>query len=268
MARLAFVVHPGRRDAKRLADEAGEWLTARGHHFAVDPATVEGADLVVSIGGDGTMLRSALRAAPEGIPVLGVNMGRLGYLTEVEPTGLVHSMERFLDGDYSIEERMTLEVRLERDGTAPESTIAMNEAVVEKTLPGHTIRIAVSIGHRPVLTYEADGLIVATPTGSTAYNFSVRGPILSPHLRALVVTPISPHMLFDRALVLHPGESLRLEVVGDHDASLLLDGRTVAPMGSGSAIVCSEGAFPARFVTFATRDVYGVLRSRFGLTDR
>jgi NAD+ kinase len=222
------------------------------------------------------MLRTVKLASGRGTPVLGVNLGHLGYLTEVEPPGLEHAVGRFLAGDYHVEERMTLDVLLERpdrvrpDRVRPDSgaQLVLNEAVVEKTVPGHTIRVRASIAGQPFVTYAADGLLVATPTGSTAYNFSARGPILSPGLRAIVVTPLSPHMLFDRALVLEPDQWLRLELMGPRPAVLVLDGQDAIDLRAGDVVVCRTSALPARLVTFGGRDFHAILRARFNLADR
>lgn len=278
MAVVAFVVHPERPAALEAAVTAEEWLSAHGHRAVRVPDAEEteladedaGIDLAVSLGGDGTMLRTVALASAKGIPVLGVNLGRLGYLTEIEPAGLRGALERFLSGDFKVEERMTLEVELQRAAgdMAPKVFPALNEAVVEKTVPGHTVRVATAIAGRPFVTYAADGLLVSTPTGSTAYNLSARGPILSPLLRALVVTPISPHMLFDRPLVLDPAETLRLEVLEPRPAVLVIDGQHVGTVDPGDAIVCREGRMPARLVTFGERDFHAILRARFGLADR
>jgi len=276
MATVAFVIHPDRPEADDAARDAEQWLTSRGHHIlhvTDDPGAqwadnAPGVDLAVSLGGDGTMLRTVALAAAKGVPVLGVNLGRLGYLTEVEPAGLREALERFLAGDHDVEERMTLEVELDRAQGERVVYPALNEAVVEKTVPGHTVRVATAISGRPFVTYAADGLLVSTPTGSTAYNLSARGPIVSPRLRALVVTPISPHMLFDRPLVLEPDEPLRLEVVEPRPAVLVIDGQNVAGLEPGDAITCREGPMPARLVTFGRRDFHAILRARFGLADR
>jgi NAD+ kinase len=234
-------------------------------------------DLAVSLGGDGTMLRTVAMAAGRGIPVLGVNLGQLGYLTEVEPPALEHALERFVAGDYEVEERMTLEVEIVRSGAgspgagAPNAGspyLVLNEAVVEKTVPGHTVRLSASIAGRPFVTYLADGLLVCTPTGSTAYNLSARGPILSPLLRAIVVTPISAHMLFDRTIVLEPQQWLRLEVAGPRPGILVVDGISVAELEPGDAVVCREGPVNARLVSLGDRDFHAILRSRFHLADR
>lgn len=270
MATVAFVVHAERPDAVVLAKEAAGWLHELGHQARLPepddgPASVEGADLAVSLGGDGTMLRTVELVQGTGVPVLGVNLGHLGYLTGVEPGGLRHALERFLEGRYTLQERMTLDVSLvSGDG----ARVALNEAVLEKSASGHTIRLALSIAGRPFITYAADGLIVATPTGSTAYNLSSRGPIASPDLRAIIVTPVSPHMLFDRTLVLKPDEEVRVELVGTRPAVLVVDGMHTGDLRPGDVVACRASAEPARLVDFGARDFHSILRAKFGLADR
>ena len=163
-------------------------------------------DLAVSLGGDGTMLRTVDLVSPAGVPVLGVNLGHLGYLTAVEPDGLRDALRRFLAGDYQVEARMTLDVSVTDDGGAGRhrraARSALNDLVLQRPAGGHTVRTEVSVNGEPFLTFAADSLIVATPTGSTAYNLSARGPIVSPRARVQILTPVAPHMLFDRSLVL------------------------------------------------------------------
>ena len=274
MARVAFYVHPTRPEAAALAERAMAWLTGRGHEvtsaLAVDGAvTVAGADLLVSLGGDGTLLRAVDSALAAGVPVLGVNLGLLGYLTEIEPAGLEDALAKWLAGEYRVEERMTLAVTVHGpDGTLLADVCALNEATVEKTVPGHTVRVAASIDDTPFVTYAADGLLLATPTGSTAYNLSARGPLLSPRLRAIVLTPVSPHMLFDRPLVLDPGQHVLLEVLGPRPAVLVVDGITVCTLAPGATVASHEGDRPARLVTFGSRDFHAILRAKFHLADR
>jgi NAD+ kinase len=277
MAKIALVVHPERPEAKTLASRASAWLESRGHAvmMLIPPeedtgaGVLEGADLAVSLGGDGTMLRTVNLAWAAGVPVLGVNLGRLGYLTEVEPPGLEDALDRFLSGRYALEDRMMLEVAWSGPSLGGESScLALNEAVVEKTVPGHTIRLTATIAKRPFVTYAADGLLVATPTGSTAYNLSVRGPILSPCLRAVVVAPISPHMLFDRPLVLDPTEWLELTVAGPRPGVLVVDGRSVSVLEPGDCVRCRAADRPVQLVTFGPRDFHSILRTRFHLSDR
>jgi NAD+ kinase len=222
----------------------------------------------VSLGGDGTMLRTVDLVAGAGVPILGVNVGQMGYLTDIEPSGLRKALGRFLAGEGTIEERMLLAVRVERvDGEVTEQ-VAFNEAVVEKTPMGHTVRLAVWVDDEFFTTYAADGLIVATPTGSTAYAFSARGPIVEPTHRALLLTPVSPHMLFDRTLVLDPEARLRLVVQGHRRATLSVDGRNLGELGEGDAIVCTAASRSARLVTFTSRDFLQILKAKFGLNDR
>ncbi|MBV8303542.1 MAG: NAD(+)/NADH kinase [Acidimicrobiia bacterium] len=286
MASVALVVHRLRPEAVRMAQEAAGWLRQRGHEVRVAPEEADeldlrdcacepeklaaGLDLAVSLGGDGTMLRTVELVAGEGVPVLGVNAGRLGYLTELEPPQLVDALERFLSGSYGIEERMMLAVEIEApSGTlAPATLPALNEVSIEKAGAGHTIRAAVSINEKFFTSYAADGLIVATPTGSTAYAFSVRGPIVSPRQRALILTPVSPHMLFDRSLVLDDSESVRIELIDDRPAIVTVDGRELGTMRRGDAIVCETAPYAARFVTFEPRDFFKIVKAKFGLADR
>jgi len=274
MAVIAFYTNGLRPEATILAARAAEWLAAQGHQSvsALAPdgsVSVDDADLLVSLGGDGTLLRSVDAALAGGIPVLGVNIGRLGYLTQVEPSDLEQALAAFLAGTHQVEDRMTLSVTVTGpDGVRIAQRTALNEATVEKTVPGHTVRIAASIDDRPFVTYAADGLLVATPTGSTAYNLSARGPVLSPRLRAIVVTPVSPHMLFDRPLVLDPAELLRLDVLEPRSAVLVVDGITVTTLEPGVSVECREGSQPARLVTFGAHDFHAVLRAKFHLADR
>lgn len=281
MAQVALVVHHGRSHATDLAKQAIEWLTEQGHQAVVPESdavacglaqwsvpdaelAAAGADLAVSLGGDGTMLRTVDLVAAGGTPVLGVNVGHLGYLTECEPDGVLEALGRFFAGEHTIEERMTLQVRVD-DG---EPFIALNEAWLEKTKPGHTVRMAVTIGGQPFVTYAADGLIVATPTGSTAYNLSVRGPIASPTLRAMIMTPVSPHQLFDFSLVLQPDEEVQVEVLDSRSATLLVDGRRIKDLDAGQRMRCLAADNPARLVTFGPRNFHRIVKTKFGLTDR
>jgi NAD+ kinase len=268
---VGIVLHRGYPQAVALAEEAERWLGKREHRVVVlDDAMVDDVDVVLSLGGDGTMLRTVSHVCDSGVPVLGVNVGHLGYLTEVEPAALRESLERLLKGEYTIEERMTLAVEVDApSGSVPKSThAALNEAVLEKVAPGHTVRLAVSINDRFFTTYAADGLIVATPTGSTAYALSARGPIVSPRHSALLLTPVAPHMLFDRTLVLDPSETIRLEVIDGRPAVLSVDGRELGRLQEGDAVNCRAGDHAARLISFDGRDFHQILKTKFGLADR
>src|SRR5207342_3977493 len=145
---------------------------------------------------------------------------------------------------------------------------ALNEAVVQKHESGHTVRLLARVAGEAFTHYSADGLIVATPTGSTAYSLSARGPIVSPRHRALLLTPVSPHMLFDRSLILDPGETLSLEVIGHRPATLSVDGTSVGELEEGDIVDCSPADRSARLVTFGRRNFHRILQAKFGLSDR
>ncbi len=284
MALVAVVPHHARAEAERLACQAVEWLRTHGHDVRIPVEDAEaiglsefghaedgfaaGLDLALSVGGDGTMLRAVALVCDAGVPVLGVNVGHLGYLTQVDPGELEAALEKCLTGQHDVEERMTLEVAVEVGGQAPIVRTALNEAVLEKTVSGHTVRFGVTIDGEFFTTYAADGVIIATPTGSTAYNLSARGPIASPRLRALLMTPVSPHMLFDRSLLLHPDESVELEVMPGPPAAAVVDGRALGLVPPGGVIRCRAGERPARLVTFGRRDFHRILKAKFGLADR
>ena len=163
---------------------------------------------------------------------------------------------------------MVLSVVVDSDGGAAGKWLALNEAVLEKCSSGHLVRLAVSINGKFFTTYAADGVIVATPTGSTAYNFSAQGPIVSPSHRCLILTPVSPHMLFQRSLVLGPLEELEFEVTSQLPVGLVLDGREVGRLSPGDSVTCTQGPRPARLMTLHPRDFHQVLKAKFGLADR
>ena len=281
---VGIVPHRDRPLAHELARHAAEWLEARGLEVRVpagDAAAAGlaslgvdttafpvGLDLAISLGGDGTMLRTVDLVYETGAAVLGVNVGQLGYLTEVEPADLDGALERLVAGDYEVDERMVLEVVVASAGQANGRWWALNEAVIEKEQPGRLVRLDVAINGAYFTTYAADGVIVATPTGSTAYSFSARGPIVSPRHRCLLLTPVSPHMLFDRALVLGPDEELRFTVTDERHVVLTIDGRDLGALAPDDEVTCTGGPKPARVVTFGPRDFHQLLKAKFGLADR
>ncbi len=286
MTSIAIVAHHERADARRLALEATDWCAQRGvtswilpddagaldlHDepgVTVSHELLAGADLVLSLGGDGTMLRSVGLLDGAAVPLLGVNLGSLGYLTEVEPELLVDSLDRFTrgaaDGEWHLDRRMMLDVSINGEHAGR----ALNEAVVEKAHPGHTVRLLARIDGAPFTHYAADGLIVATPTGSTAYSLSARGPIVSPRHRAMLLTPVSPHMLFDRSLVLDPSEVVEIEVSGHRPAELAVDGMPVAGLDDGDVVRCEPSTATANFVRFGAYRYHQILKAKFGLADR
>jgi NAD+ kinase len=271
-----LIFHEGRSDTTEFADELAKWLEGDGHEVRVaagdapDDRFGAGLDLAVSLGGDGNILRAVALVAADDVPILGVNFGQLGYLTVVEPPEARLAIEATLAGRHDTERRMLLDVAIESSDPALDGQhrLALNEALLERTQGANTVHLAVTIDGAPFTTYAADGLIVSTPTGSTAYAFSVRGPIIESTHRALQLTPVSPHMLFDRTLVLEPSAVVRVEVGRERPASLAIDGRTLGVLDEGDAVTCTTSAHDALLVTFGPRDFHAVLKAKFGLNDR
>jgi NAD+ kinase len=211
--------------------------------------------------------------ADRSVPILAVNVGQLGYLTEIEPDDFDAALTDVLHGDHRIEERMLLAIEVGAsvagEPLRQSSThVALNEVVVERIEPGHTVRILPSINDVAFTPYAADGLIIATPTGSTAYALSARGPILSPRLRALLMTPVSPHMLFDRSMVLHEDDVVELLVDGHRHAAVSIDGRSAGRLAPGERLTVRAAPQPARFVRLGHNDFHQRLKAKFGLSDR
>ena len=285
MSVISMMVHPERSESLELAAALAGYLEKSGNKVRLDEvgASAVGrselgcstenfaadADLAVSIGGDGTMLRTFERVAQAGVPVLGVNVGHLGYLTEFEADEAQTAVDKALRGDLPVEERLMIQSRVQRsDGEIEGTWIGLNEAVVEKKSQGHTVRLEVTIDDSPFATYAGDGLIVSTPTGSTAYNLSARGSIVAPTHWSLQLTPVAPHMLFDRSLVLRPDTEIRISVVGEREANLSVDGRSVAALRDGDVMIATRSEVIARLVTSGSGGFQQVLKQKFGLKDR
>ncbi|HEX6400283.1 MAG TPA: NAD(+)/NADH kinase [Actinomycetota bacterium] len=270
MSHVAFVVHEGREPAVATAGALREELGAVGVTTSLarrpEDVTVERPDLVVSVGGDGTFLRAAHVASVAGIPVLGVKVGRVGFLTETEPDPSALALVRaVLDGAARIDERLAV-LAEPAEGASFPAQWAMNEVMVEKRARHRLVRLAVTVDDGYVTTFSADGVIVATPTGSTAYSFSARGPIVSPTVPCLVLTPIAAHMVFDRSFVLGADQVVVLEVVGDEPAILSADGREGIELAVGSRIRIREAPEPARLVIAPdSTDFLTRVRDKFGL---
>jgi NAD+ kinase len=246
--------------SRSLGQEAGADEVRSGAEFVL------GLDLIVSIGGDGTLLRAA-RMADEagGVPLLAVNVGRVGFLTEVGPQEALAALDEALGSEARFEERLALVAEPE-DAPWTEPQWAFNEVIVEKKARHRLVTIASAVDGVPLATYSADGLIVSTPTGSTAYSFSARGPIVSPRVACLLLTPVAPHMLFDRPVLLAPDEVVTLEVLGDEPGLLSADGRPSLELPVGARISVRAAARPVRLVRRrGSPSFYAVLREKFAL---
>lgn len=263
-----LVVHTGRPESRRTAEhvaaqlsragislrvlkeEAGELDSAhRGSVVEFGPAAAEGTELVIALGGDGTLLRAAELARPAGVPVLGVNLGHVGFLAEADPDCLDEAFAALSERSYEIEERMTVDVTASLDGTVLANTWALNEASVEKSSRERILEVVVEVDGRPVSGFGCDGVLCATPTGSTAYAFSAGGPIAWPNVQALFVVPSNAHALFARPLVVSPESVVAFEVEEHgHPAVLCCDGRRSADLPAGSRVEISAGSAPVRLV--------------------
>jgi NAD+ kinase len=276
--RMGLVVHAGREGAVEAAESLIRWLRDRGivtrclegegpsaDEKAPPDEFVRGLDLVLSVGGDGTLLRAAQLANQADVPLLGIKVGRLGFLTEVEPKASISLLGEILGGRMHLEERMAIVARAS-DAPWTEPQWALNEVIVEKRARHRLIRLAAHIGGEYVTTFSADGVIVATPTGSTAYSFSARGPIVSPKVRCMLLTPVSPHMVFDRSIVLSVDEGVRLEVVGDEPGLVSADGRPGMELPVGSSVRIEPAERPARLVRRdGSPSFFRLLREKFSL---
>lgn len=285
MSRIGLALHRFRPDALEVAHRVIEWAAAHQYVVVVDesdmsaletPLVVRGdvgdVDLLISIGGDGTMLRSVHVLNGREVPLMGVNLGQLGYLAVVEDDEVIEALDLWHEGtegiDFQFDDRMLLEVSIWTKGQRVTNQIALNEVVIEKSEAGHTVRLGVEIDTTSFTTYAADGLILATPTGSTAYSMSARGPILSPRLRAILMTPVSPHMLFDRSIVLDPQELVRIEVLGHRSVNVATDGELVHTLQPKDVVEVRAAREVAKFVRFKEQKFHQTLKSKFGLSDR
>lgn len=215
---VAMVVHEGKPEAVALAAELEHYLESR------DVSVGEDAQLAISLGGDGTMLRAARVAHSLDAPLLGINLGRLGYLSEVDASDAQGALKRIFDGQFDLEERVMLRCDA-ADGGEPVSFVGLNEVLVERSGGHRLVRLTVKIGGEALAAFNADGVLVATPTGSTAYALSAGGPIVSPRAACLILVPVSAHMIFSRPFVLSIDETVEITVEGDgQPASLSLDG--------------------------------------------
>jgi NAD+ kinase len=285
LRRVGAVVHPGRPSAARFGKELADWAAGAGIELrtlasergclgedvpCAEPAEFPvGLDLVVSLGGDGTLLRALGLVLAAEVPVLGVNAGRLGFLAEVEADGLPAALDAVRDGRYQVERRTTLAARVRTGGRDAGEDLAVNDVVLEKGPRERLALVAVCLGDGgPFARYAADGMMVASPTGSTAYSFSAGGPIVSPRLDALLLTPIAPHMVFNRSLVLHPDEGVRLEVLPDSPTLVeSVDGRVVRELPPGTVVEVRRGRHDALLVRTGHADFYNLVRSKFRLAD-
>ena len=211
--------------------------------------------LLVAVGGDGTMLRASHLCAPSNVPILGINMGRLGFLMQYGREQWHLAMEQLLKGEYWLENRMMIRAEHGRAGEPLGNWHALNEAVVCRTAAVRPVRVSASVDGMQLTNYVADGLIAATPTGSTAYALAAGGPILPPELRNILLVPIAPHLSIDRAVVLSEGSSVCITLCGG-DAVLSVDGQIPVGLAEGDVVDVRAGEYAAQFVRFGDRGYF------------
>jgi NAD+ kinase len=259
---MLVMVHPRRENAVRSARLVVQRLTAAGIAVRTlkgelsDPGAeevpssaeaAEGAELIIVLGGDGTLLRAAELSRPAGVPLIGVNLGHVGFLAEAEPDGLAELVDLVVARQYTVEERMTIDVTVRSNGSGFASTWALNEATVEKAARERVIEVITEVDGRPLSRWGCDGVVCSTPTGSTAYAFSAGGPVVWPEVEALLMVPISAHALWAPPMVVSPESVLAVELIAGHETSgavLWCDGRRKVDLPPGARVEVRRGTLP------------------------
>ncbi len=227
---------------------------------AVTSTREDDVDVVLAVGGDGTMLSAVSDGLALDAPVLGFNLGTIGFLTSAEPENVRQVVRRLTAGDYRIESRMTVEAEV-----AGFSVTGVNDVVIEKVDSQRLVELAVQIQAVDFVTYRADGLIIATPTGSTAYSFSAGGPLVSPRLDAFVLTPVAAHSLFSRSMVLPPDQEIVVKVKRDRSVKVSVDKTSLGELGEGQTVTVRRGSRSVGFITLEPKSFPGLVREKFDL---
>lgn len=249
------------------ADDWGAW-DGEPPGFVQVPAdehAADGCELVVVLGGDGTILRGAERARASGAPILGVNLGHVGFLAEAEPEDVQAVVDAIVDRRWHVEERMALDVLIESPGAVAAQTWALNEISLEKQARERMIEVVVDVDGRPLSRWGCDGVVAATPTGSTAYAFSAGGPVVWPEVAALLLVPLSAHALFARPLVVGPGSVIGLELAGWSNAVLAADGRRLVDLVGGTRLQVRRSPDPVRLARLVEAPFTNRLVAKFDL---
>jgi len=279
LRRITLVINLKKDQVMSVADRLEAWFNARqiavlrcaqdatGSQLALlldqPDEHWQQTDLIIVLGGDGTLLHSARAAASYRIPILGINMGHLGFLTEVELGDMFLSLEKLLAGEFRLEERMMLSCRLVRDGRTLGEYLALNDVVVTKGSFARLVAIGLYIGQQYVDTYSADGLIVSSPTGSTAYSLSAGGPIVSPDLKLMLLTPICPHTLYSRPMVIGSENQVKLVLQSElAEVMLTFDGQLAHVLEKGDEVIIAEAGVTTRLVRLGSRSFFDILREK------
>jgi NAD+ kinase len=283
---VLLVAHTSRAQIMTLAMQASARLQAAGFEVRMlekeatecgdgsvtvvdETGAAEGTEIVLVLGGDGTFLRAAELARPAGVPMLGVNLGHVGFLAEAEPDGLVSAIDSIVERNYTVEERVTVDADISVGDELLGGAWALNEVSLERTNRERMLEVAVAVDERPLLRFGCDGVLCATPTGSTAYAFSAGGPIIWPNVEALLVVPNAAHALFARPIVVAPNCIVDIDLVSaGHEAILSCDGRRSLAVPSGARVRVRRGAQPVRIARLAQWSFAERLVTKFQLPVR
>jgi NAD+ kinase len=285
MKAVGIISKPTKPELERIAPQVAEWLRTRGYEVYVDPETAKHLpgypvverermaekrpQFVIVLGGDGTMLAAARAVAQAGIPIVGVNLGSLGFLTEVPLRELYPTLDALVENRCTVEPRSMIHCHLLRQGERITHYDAMNDAVIAKSAIARIIEFEIKVNDQFVTTYRADGLIVATPTGSTAYSLAAGGPIVAPDVQAFVITPISPHMLTHRPLVVNDSSEVKVVVkTVQEEAFLTVDGQVGIPVLDGDLLTCRRSARQVHLLRLSDRTFFDVLRTKLRWGER
>jgi NAD+ kinase len=251
---------------RMLEDEAADLGVTEVKSVPPDDSAAAGCEVVLVLGGDGTFLRAAELARPSRAPLVGVNLGRVGFLTETEPEALPDTVRHIVERSYQVEERLTLDVDVRVGGHVVARDWALNEASVEKSKRERMLEVSVEIDDRPLTSFGCDGVVCASPTGSTAYAFSSGGPVVWPEVQALLVVPNAAHALFARPLVISPESTVAITVAdAGHDGVLGCDGRRTSIVPSGARVTIRRGAHPVMIARTHALPFTERLVAKFGL---
>ena len=274
---IALVLNTDKKKAFNLANRVIDYFKKRNISFYLEKkaATLmeygqgytyqelkEKADIVIVIGGDGTFLHTAHYFMNSSIPILGINVGRLGFLTEIEPNDMETALEKLINGNYSIEKRMILEGNIISKGENVYHNYALNDFVIHRGSHSRLVTINLYINSEIVSSYRADGIIIATPTGSTAYSLSAGGPIINPRIRAIIITPICPHNLHIRPMLISDKEKVKIGIIGDHNMGFNADGSNDFTLQSGDEILIEVSKKEVLIAKLAGKSFYSILHEK------
>lgn len=245
---------------------ASEISQAMGNEYqaAEDESLLDGSDIVICLGGDGTFLNAARKIYKKGIPILGINLGRLGFLTEVDVKGIDQAVENIINGDYVVEQRMMLEAVVTRDGEMVSTGTALNDVIISRGAISRILHAKTYINDVYVDTFPGDGLIIASPTGSTAYSLSAGGPIVEPDIDLIIVTPICPHILYSRSFITTGDRAVKVVIDenSQHIATVSIDGQKAVEVRGGDVIEVRRSTSYVKMVRMNPRNFFDILRSK------